>query len=69
MPLPSMGGEDFAYYLERVPGAMVRLGSASSGATRYPLHHPRFDVDEAVIALGARLMAEVCLRDLAERAA
>ena len=66
--LPSMGGEDFAYYLQRVPGAMVRVGSASGPETRYPLHHARFDLDEDAIPLAARLMTEVCVRDLAARA-
>jgi len=64
-----MGGEDFAFYLERVPGGMIRVGSASGPATRYPLHHARFDLDEAAIPLAARLMTAVCLNDLAERAA
>lgn len=68
LPFPSMGGEDFAFYLERVPGAMVRVGSASGPSTRYPLHHARFDLDEAAIPLAARLMTATCLRDLADRA-
>ncbi|WP_412062855.1 M20 metallopeptidase family protein [Rubrivirga sp. IMCC45206] len=68
LPLPSMGGEDFSYFLEAVPGAMVRVGSASGPETRYPLHHARFDLDEAALPLAARLMAETCLRDLARRA-
>ena len=65
IPLPSMGGEDFAYYLQEVPGCMVRVGSASGPETRYPLHHARFDLDEGALPLAARLMTEVCLRDLA----
>ena len=68
IPLPSMGGEDFSYFLEEVPGAMVRVGSASGPETRYPLHHARFDLDESALPLAARLMSEVCLRDLARRA-
>ena len=68
IPLPSMGGEDFAYYLQRVPGCMVRVGSASGPETRYPLHHARFDLDEGALGLAARLMTEVCVRDLAARA-
>ncbi|MDT0630534.1 amidohydrolase [Rubrivirga sp. S365] len=67
LALPSMGGEDFAYYLERVPGAMVRVGSAGGADTRYPLHHARFDLDEAALPLAARLMTEVCIRDLTSR--
>ena len=66
--LPSMGGEDFAYYLQHVPGCMVRVGSAGGPQTRHPLHHARFDLDEGALPLAARLMAEVCLRDLARRA-
>ena len=69
LPLPSMGGEDFAYYLEHVPGAMVRIGSAGGPETRYPLHHARFDLDEAALPFAARLMTDVCLRDLSGRAA
>ena len=68
IPLPSMGGEDFAYYLQHVPGAMVRVGSASGPQTRYPLHHARFDLDEEAIPLAAQLMTEVCLNDLRARA-
>ncbi|MEM1053989.1 MAG: amidohydrolase [Bacteroidota bacterium] len=69
MPLPSMGGEDFSYILKKVPGAMVRIGTASDERTRYPLHHSRFDLDEAALPLAARLMTEVCLRELKARAA
>ena len=68
IPLPSMGGEDFAFYLQKIPGAMVRVGSASGPETRYPLHHARFDIDEGALPLAARLMAEVCVGDLARRA-
>ena len=67
MPLPSMGGEDFAYYLERVPGALVRVGTASGDRTRYPLHDARFDVDEAALAPAADVMADACLRAIAAR--
>ena len=69
MPLPSMGGEDFAFYLEHVPGAMLRIGSAGGPETRYPLHHARFDLDESALPFASRLMTDVCLRDLAKRAA
>lgn len=68
LPLPSMGGEDFAYYLERMPGAMLRVGTGGGRETRYPLHHARFDVDEAALAPAARLMADVLARDLDGRA-
>ncbi|WP_158265503.1 M20 family metallopeptidase [Blastopirellula marina] len=58
IPRASMGGEDFAFYLDQVPGAMVRLGCASPGAENWPmLHSTRFDIDERVLALGANLLA------------
>lgn len=57
VPRSSMGAEDFAHYLQHVPGALVRVGTASGPATRYPLHDCRFDLDEAALAPTARLMA------------
>ncbi|WP_448310582.1 amidohydrolase [Pantoea sp. PGP6] len=42
---PQMGGEDFAFYLQQVPGAFVSIGSASE----FGLHHAGFDPDEALI--------------------
>ena len=53
---PSMGSEDFSYYLEEVPGAMFRLGTAGEQTGSEPLHTPQFDVDERAIAIGVRLM-------------
>jgi amidohydrolase len=52
-----MGGEDFSHYLDRVPGAMFRLGCAPSPGPAAPLHSPNFDLDERAIALGARILA------------
>ncbi len=54
---PMMGGEDMAYFLQKVPGAFLRLGSRSGPATAYPWHHPRFDIDERVLTRGAQLLA------------
>jgi amidohydrolase len=55
---PLMGSEDFSYYLQKVPGAYLFLGSRSveKGIT-YPHHHPRFDIDEDVLPVGASLQA------------
>ncbi len=64
IPRPSMGAEDFAQYLEHVPGALIRVGSRSGPATAYPLHDGRFDLDEAVLAPTARLMSDVLVRSL-----
>jgi amidohydrolase len=55
----SMGGEDFAHYLQHVPGAFIRVGTASGPETSFPLHHHRFDIDETPLAPTARLMAQV----------
>lgn len=64
IPSPSMGAEDFAYYLMSTPGVLVRLGTASSDETSYPLHDARFDVDERAIVPAVRLMTEVLIRQL-----
>jgi amidohydrolase len=57
MPRPSMGSEDFAAYLERVPGTMFRLGAAGDHSPWPGLHTPAFDVDEKCLAVGAKILA------------
>jgi amidohydrolase len=57
----SLGGEDFGWYLERVPGAMARLGVRPPGGQPYDLHQPGFDVDERCIGIGVRLMTSAAL--------
>ncbi len=54
---PVMGGEDFAYYLQRVPGTFVMLGMGDGHP--YPHHSARFDIDERALPIGVRLMVEV----------
>ena len=54
---PSMGSEDFACYLERIPGVMFRLGCATDLAGITPLHTTMFDVDEAALNLGVEVLA------------
>lgn len=53
---PSLGVEDFAFFLERVPGAFYQLGCRNEqlGYT-YPLHHPRFGVDEECLPIGVAM--------------
>jgi len=53
METANMGGEDFAYYLEHVPGCYVRFGTARDGVEQYPAHSSKFDFDEEAIAVGA----------------
>lgn len=63
----SLGGEDFAWYLTDVPGALFRLGTHSSAATQLgaDLHQPTFDVDERSIEVGVKVMAAAAMLDLA----
>jgi len=49
---PFLGGEDFGRYLEKVPGALVFLGSKDGNS--YPLHHPNFNFDENIMKLGVK---------------
>jgi hippurate hydrolase len=68
-PAPSMGGEDFSYVLERVPGAMAFLGVAAPGnnaAASAPLHNPAMMIDEDVLPLGVALHCAFATRFLAE---
>ncbi|HEY0167072.1 MAG TPA: amidohydrolase [Jatrophihabitans sp.] len=53
----SMGGEDFAWYLQTVPGALARLGVRAPGAPIYDLHQSNFDIDEDALAIGVRFTA------------
>ncbi|HEU0238667.1 MAG TPA: amidohydrolase [Micromonosporaceae bacterium] len=62
----SMGGEDFAFYLDQVPGSMVRLGCGTPGATtKVDIHQSTFDADEHCIAHGVRVMVHTALAGLA----
>jgi amidohydrolase len=60
---PSMGGEDFAEFLEHIPGSLLRLGTGGGPATRYPLHHPCFDIDEEAMATGVAALVSLCLNE------
>ena len=54
---PSLGAEDFSVYLEKAPGCMFRLGVGHSDHPNYPLHHPKFEIDEASIITGVVTLA------------
>jgi len=58
---PSMGGEDFAEFLQRIPGCLLRLGTASSPETQYPLHHPCFAIDNNALPIGVQALAALAL--------
>lgn len=63
-----LGGEDFAYFLQKVPGTILRLGVWDTGKYERPqsLHHPEFDLDEEAMPLGVRLMSQIAARYLIE---
>ena len=61
----SLGGEDFGWYLDRIPGAMARLGTRTPGGPTYDLHQGNLRVDEAATAIGARVLAEAALGGIA----
>jgi amidohydrolase len=50
----SMGGEDFSWYLDSVPGALARLGVRRRGTAPFDLHQGTFDIDEDALAVGVR---------------
>ncbi len=54
---PSLGAEDFAEFLNEIPGAMFRLGVSSSNGCA-PLHSSKFDPDERAIAVGIKVITE-----------
>ena len=54
----NMGGEDFAFYLERVPGCFMRVGAREEGGERLAAHSPRFTAAEESIFVGAAVLAE-----------
>jgi amidohydrolase len=61
----SLGGEDFAWYLESIPGALARLGTRTPGsAADFDIHQAVFDVDERAIGYGVRLLAATALTAL-----
>ncbi|MBG6217199.1 amidohydrolase [Arthrobacter sp. CAN_A6] len=58
----SMGGEDFAWMTQEVPGAMMRLGTRSPGGETFDLHRGDYAPDERAIGYGVRVMAAAALR-------
>lgn len=59
---PTMGGEDFAYYLQRVPGSFFFLGVDDGRPGGYPsLHHPAYDFNDQALPNGIRLFVHAAL--------
>ena len=60
---PVMGGEDFAFYAQRVPAAFYALGVCPKDTEHYPLlHQPNYDFADAAIPYGVRMHSEIALR-------
>jgi amidohydrolase len=59
---PHMGGEDFAYYLQKVPGTFFFTGAKPEGVeTAYPHHHPKFDINEKAMLIAAKTLGLAAL--------
>jgi hippurate hydrolase len=56
---PSMGSEDFAFYLDQIPGCFVRFGARHPDWEPVPLHSPAFDIDERALGVGVRFLDRV----------
>lgn len=64
---PVMGGEDFSFYTQQVPGCFVGLGIRNEDCgSIYSVHHPRFKVDEDALPLGTALHVAFARRSLAD---
>lgn len=66
---PVMGGEDFSFFAEEVPGCFVGLGIRNEElGSIYSVHHPKFKVDESALPLGSSLHCAFAMKSLAELA-
>ena len=64
---PIMGGEDFAYYLQHVPGTFFFTGAGNEDkGILYPHHHPKFDFDEAALLIAAKCLGRVAIHFLTD---
>lgn len=65
--MATMGSEDFAFFLNRAPGAFFFVGSANAERRlNYSHHHPKFDIDEAALPHAAALMAQAAMELLSQ---
>ncbi|MBE9604520.1 amidohydrolase [Acetobacteraceae bacterium H6797] len=63
---PTMGGEDFAYMANTVPGCFIRLGHVDPGTERFSNHHPRYDFNDASLEPGIRFWAGLVEQELVD---
>ncbi|PIE56959.1 MAG: peptidase M20 [Desulfobulbus propionicus] len=62
--VPSLGGEDFAFYQQQIPGCMVRFGAQPPDREVGPAHSPQFDFDEQALGWGSAWLARVAVQAL-----
>jgi hippurate hydrolase len=62
LPLANMGGEDFAFYTERIEGCFLRVGTWREGRERHGVHTPRFSPDEDALFIAATVLADSARR-------
>lgn len=62
LSLANMGGEDFAFYTERIEGCFLRVGTWREGRERHGVHTPRFNPDEDALFIAAAVLAESARR-------
>ena len=65
--LPGMGGEDFAYMAQKVPGCFVRIGQAEGEKGAQPVHTATYDFNDDVLPIGASLWATLVEQELPRR--
>lgn len=59
---PSMGAEDFAYFLQHVKGTFLSIGAEHpEAAVSYPHHHPKFDIDERALLIAAKVLGKATI--------
>jgi metal-dependent amidase/aminoacylase/carboxypeptidase family protein len=62
VPKPSMGGEDFSYYLEKVPGCFFFVGVEPMDKETYPpLHSDRYDFTDGAISVGMKMFIDLVM--------
>lgn len=68
LPSPAMGGEDYAYFLEKAPGVLFRLGVRTRGGAHCPTHSVGFYVDDGALPIGMEVLAAATLDALSAEA-
>lgn len=63
-PLKTLAGEDFAEFAARVPGLFYFIGAKKKKGESFPHHHPRFDIEEEVLATGVEMHVRLALKYL-----